>query len=100
MSLEVRAPQGTAPCIDEECLTDDGNHSVAEIERDGQHAYFECPECGSTFGYQRLDSDVDSETCAIGVPEELRRRMSSGMEFAMDAERRTEPVPIQLGRKP
>lgn len=89
---ELRIEDGVVPCRDEEC------HGQAEVERDGEHAYYECRDCGFTFGYIRLAENQD--TCAIGVPEDLRRRMSQGMEQAMEAEQRSQPIPLQLGRKP
>ena len=46
----------------------------AEPERDGEHQYFECIECGMTFGYERVSTDTETNTCAIGVPNEIRQR--------------------------
>jgi hypothetical protein len=67
--------EGLAPCRDPECA------GVAEVEVDGDHRYFECMECGFCFGYERISVSTD-ETCAIGVPEDLRRSASAPMEQA------------------
>ena len=67
--------EGLVPCRDPEC---DG---IAEVEVDGDHRYYECMECGFAFGYQRISVSTD-ETCAIGVPEDLRRSASAPMEQA------------------
>lgn len=82
---------GERPCFDPECV------GIAEPEIDGEHRYFECQECGSTFGYERMDIQARDDACAIGVPESLRRAMSAPMERAMAA---TAPVKIELGKKP
>lgn len=90
MADVIEAKADARPCRDSECL------GVAEPEIDGEHRYFECPECGFCFGYERIQVST-TDNCAIGVPEDVRRRASAPMEEAMQ---RTQPVPIQLGRKP
>lgn len=69
------------PCPDPEC------EGRGETERDGDHIYFECDECGYTFGYQRQDQSPTSDSCAIGVPAEVRARTM------------TQSVPVQITRK-
>jgi rubredoxin len=69
------------PCRDPECA------GLAEPDQDGEHIMYECQSCGYIFGYERLPSPtgVDSSggTCAIGVPEELRRAASQFAENAL-----------------
>jgi hypothetical protein len=92
---------GEMPCFDSECLDDNGERSIATVERDGEHMYYECDTCGSCFNYTKLAVDHEhTDTCAVGIPEDLRRRMSAGMEGAMAADARSQPIPIALGRKP
>jgi hypothetical protein len=89
--IEVQAD--ARPCRDTECS------GVAEPEVDGEHRYWECQECGFAFAYERIENPMGGE-CAIGVPEEVRRRASAPMEQAMREEQRGKPVVVQLGRKP
>ncbi len=71
------------PCADPECLDAHGNRGAAEPETDGEHRYHECTTCGYAFGWRRTTpalsgGGVKSEgTCAVGVPEGLRRAMSA-----------------------
>jgi len=92
-----------APCADPECLDSNGRRSLAEPEADGNHRYFACPECGFTFGWQRAQPvAVNSEgSCAVGVPEALRRNASAAMHAAISgaAERPKLPL-LQIGRRP
>lgn len=69
------------PCRDAECS------GSAELERDGDHIYYECGECGFTFGFERIAVDAEDPTCAIGVPEDVRREFSAGMEQALEVKR-------------
>jgi hypothetical protein len=55
-------------CPDPEC------GGECEVEQDGDHRYFECIECGYSFGYERQLQDLTTDTCAIGVPIEIRQR--------------------------
>lgn len=83
---ETTVEQGERPCRDPECS------GTAEIERDGEHAYYECEECGFQFGYTKLGSE--DESCAIGVPEAVRMSFSAGMEGALNAEREKRIIPL------
>ena len=60
---EVADPQ--VPCRDPEC------EGVAEVEQDGNMAYYECQECEMQFGYRQLDQP--DHACGIGVPESVRK---------------------------
>lgn len=60
---EIADPQ--VPCRDSEC---DG---VAEVEQDGNMAYYECQECEMQFGYRKLEQP--DHMCGIGVPESVRQ---------------------------
>jgi hypothetical protein len=83
------------PCFDPECS------GLAEPEIDGTHRYLECQECGSTFGYVKIQNPVVVDSCAMGVPEDIRRAASAPMEGAMlDQVRKNAPVFVELGRKP
>jgi hypothetical protein len=55
------------PCVDRDCPGE------AELEFDGAVRYYECPVCGSEFGYQQVAAD---DACGIGVPEQVRRAVS------------------------
>lgn len=49
-----------------------------EPELDYPYRYFECPECASCFDYVYVgQTDLDDPSCAIGVPETLRSRVSA-----------------------
>lgn len=75
-----------------------GCDAVAEPEQDGDTAYLHCPDCGNDFGFQREVVSVTANpggTCAVGVPEQLRRRASAGMENAL----RRQPPLLQIGRR-
>lgn len=88
------------PCTDPSC---DG---TAEPEQDGDHRYWSCPECGMDFGYEKVETSVIAEdssgNCSVGVPEEIRRQASSGMEQAMAQEAAKQPIDLglQIGKRP
>lgn len=88
-------------CADPECVDGAGNPSVAEPEQDGEHRYHECTVCGYAFGYQRVRPEtvaVNPEgVCAVGIPEDLRRRASAAMETA---QARTQLPLLTIGRRP
>ena len=83
------------------CQDEHGLHGVAEPEQDGEHRYHECTNCGYAFGWARVDVlsvQVKSEgSCAVGVPEDLRRRASAAMNAALAAD--AEPL-FTIGRRP
>jgi hypothetical protein len=60
-------------CIDPSCVDSSGRRSVAEQEVDGDCSYYECPECGYVFGWERTVS-TNAGACVMGVPENLRRK--------------------------
>lgn len=60
--------EGEQPCPDVDC------GGVAEPEVDAGYSYYECGECGFQFGYARMDQP--DETCALGIPEAIRRAAS------------------------
>lgn len=64
-------------CPDTEC------GGEAEPEMDEGTTYYECVECGLSFGYELVGGQVDE--CALGVPEEVRRQGG---------------VPVEIGKKP
>lgn len=77
-------------CRDPDC------RGLAEPEIDGDLRYHECVDCGYGFNYQRIPSEATSAgTCAMGVPEDLRRRASAAMENTQAA---TSPPLLQIGR--
>lgn len=77
------------PCVDPDCVDRDGNRSIAEPEMDGDVRYHECLECGHAFNYRRVRAAQPADTCAVGIPEAVRRRAS------------VEPAPLlQIGRPP
>lgn len=53
-----------------------------EPELDGDLRYYECPECGYEWGWSRIEKQQEN-TCSMGVPEDIRRAASAGMEKAM-----------------
>jgi len=85
----VDLAEGEAPCPS----CDD----VAVVEQDGAYRWFVCT-CGYEFGWEQMETTtvaLDREgSCAIGVPAELRRRASAGMESALRSDREG---PIDLG---
>lgn len=70
--------------------------AIAEPEQDGDHRYFECTHCGYGFGYARLDtlSVSSTSTCAVGIPEDIRRAASAVTERALG----TQPL-LTIGRR-
>jgi len=81
------------PCRDEEC------GGTAEVEVDGDHKFYVCNDCGFEFGYEKVQTPnigTAGDSCAVGVPETIRRAASGGMEGAMAAEASKAPVPLTL----
>lgn len=74
-----------------------------EPEVDGDHRYYECQECLYAWGYERVSEGTRVEgSCAIGVPEAVRKAASLPAEKAaaiLDREeRQNRPAsPISLG---
>lgn len=94
MSDLVEVQVDAQPCFDPEC------GGLAEPEIDGTVRYLECQECGSTFGFVKVQNPVKVESCALGVPEDVRRAASAPMEGAMmDQVVKRAPVFVELGRK-
>lgn len=89
-------------CVDPECLDPaTGVRSIAEPEQDGDHLFYECVTCGFAFGWEKKPQTVATEgSCAIGVPEDIRRAASAGMDAAMTAGLSPTEKPVTLGRKP
>jgi hypothetical protein len=58
------------PCMDPECRYPQPS---AEPEADGPLRYYACP-CGFEFGYSAAAPEAGS--CALGVPESVRRALS------------------------
>jgi hypothetical protein len=51
--------------------------TLVEPEIDGDHRYYECQVCGYAFGWSRVSDGVKVEgSCAIGVPESVRKTAS------------------------
>jgi hypothetical protein len=55
--------------------------STCEVERDGDHEYWECEECGYAFGHRLAEETgglriSSADSCQAGIPEEVRRRAS------------------------
>lgn len=59
-------------CRDPECP------GVAEPEQDGDTYFHACVECGYEFNFRiiRTTTVAGTDTCAIGVPESVRRSAS------------------------
>ncbi len=82
MSLvqETQADMKQCPMFPDECTNAEG----VEPEVDGEHRYWECLECGYSWGYERVGDGLQIEgNCAIGVPEEVRKQASAPMEKAL-----------------
>lgn len=75
---KIELAEGELPCYDPDCV------GVAVVERDGDHQWHECQDCGYQFGWEQvgLPSGEDG-ACSIGVPEALRRQASAPMEQAL-----------------
>lgn len=67
-------------CIDIDCPGSE-DPTLIEPEIDGTHRYFECSECGSCYGYERV-APPSAESCAVGVPEAVRRAYSENHDSA------------------
>jgi len=80
---------GSVDCKDEEC---DG---VAEPEKDGGHTYYACVECGMAFGYEQTDEEQQDGSCAIGVPEDLRKAHANFLESGSTSQ----SVPVTIGTR-
>lgn len=82
----------TVPCFDPSCP------GTGEPEQDGEHLYYTCSDCGNDFGWERAPQPtaIDADgACAIGVPADLRRAASAGMEQALGVV----GTPVSIGRK-
>lgn len=87
--IDVR--EGQTTCADPDC------GGRAEAEQDGDHSYYSCIDCGFEFGYERIQSELrEVDSCAIGVPESVRKAASGPMEQAIAQEQKKGPV--NLGR--
>lgn len=87
---EAVADGKICPMTPDECERSE----VVEPEIDGEHMYYECPDCGYAWGYQRVEGLSVEGNCAIGVPEEVRREASAPMEQAMRKEQQKQPVSL------
>lgn len=97
--LQVTEDGKPCPMRPDEC----DNDQLVEPELDGDHRYWECDECGYSWGYERIEEGTRIEgNCSIGVPESVRRQASAPMEQAIAAERQAQPVDLGLtiGRRP
>lgn len=91
--LEVRDVGLPCPMRPDMC----DNEGLVEPELDGSHRYWECPECGYAWGYERIEEGVRLEgNCSLGVPESVRRAASAPTERAIAEERRAQPVELGL----
>jgi hypothetical protein len=84
----------SVPCADPQC------RGRAEPEEDGDHTYFECLECSYAFGFTRTETVLAYRdgSCAVGVPEDIRRAASQPMTNALRA---SDPLPLlSIGRRP
>ena len=85
------------PCRDDEC------EGIAEQEKDGDHLYWICNECGFEFGYTKapavLTNSLGEEgTCQMGLTPGQRDTlevMASGSPSAVPPQ----PVSVSIGRK-
>lgn len=86
-------------CRFPDCADEAGNPSIAEPEQDGDLHYHHCPNCGNDFGWRHQPAQTvaanPAGACAVGIPEDLRRRASAGMENAL----RQQPPLLQLRRR-
>jgi tRNA(Ile2) C34 agmatinyltransferase TiaS len=80
-------------CADPQC------GGRAEPEQDGDHLYFECTDCGYAFGFSRMETALQQSTgtCAVGIPEDVRRAASQPMTDALTA---SGPPLLSIGRRP
>lgn len=82
------------------CANPDCDEEAVEPETDGDVRYWECGECGYAWGYERLSEATKIEgTCALGVPESLRKAASAPAEGAL---RKSGVVDLgmTIGRRP
>jgi Zn ribbon nucleic-acid-binding protein len=90
---EILIEDGLQPCpISLTSPEDCDNTELVEIDRDGDHEYFECPECGYAFGHRKIPEEAGVKidaSCQAGIPEELRR--------AASGEAMIPPVLVSLG---
>lgn len=63
------------------------NTEPVEIEQDGDHEMFECPECGSTWGFRLITGVSIAGDCQAGVPETIRRKAAG---------ERMQPIPLGM----
>lgn len=62
----------------------------AEPEQDGDLTYHDCGTCGYIFGFTRITPTLSAEnsnTCAVGVPEAIRRAASAPAEATLAGNR-------------
>ena len=87
-------PDRSRRCADRGCS------GTAEPEQDGDVTFHECQRCGYTFNFRRTPAEAaqDGDTCAVGVPESIRRDASAPMRAALAAD---QPAPLlSIGMRP
>ena len=79
------------------CPEENGQQTFVEPEVDGEYQYWECPECGYAWGWHKVEGTRVEGSCAIGVPEAVRKAASLPAQRAQEIlEGREKPV-VQLG---
>lgn len=80
--------QPPEPLVEEsqECIV--CHLAKAEPEQDGDFLYYTCPECGSSFGYRRIEPD--GPVCAAGLPLAAPRAGDSPVFLGQTISRRPE----------
>ncbi len=63
-------------CPDPDCVDEQGNPSPAEPETDGDTGYHACTRCGYLFGWHTTRAPYPGDSCAVGIPEAVRRAAS------------------------
>lgn len=66
---EVQATARWCPVCPDEL----GKQTLVEPEQDGDHLFYECEECGYAFGYERITEGRIEGSCALGIPENVRK---------------------------
>lgn len=87
------------------CANPECENPMVEPDTDGEVSYFECEMCGFAFGYQKLPGMRIEGSCALGVPEQVRKAASAPYEKAVrsaQGEQSTKPVYLgaTIGRRP
>lgn len=60
------------------CFTETNETVAMEPELDWPYRFYECPECGTTESFVYVGgAEEDNGSCAVGVPEGLRARVSA-----------------------